>query len=122
MGIFSTMMWNAIHMATHGLTTVNKRVETLKSCRRHAKGVVTKVISPLRLLVIILLLLKSNIQFQQVVHHKLESDSLCHFHAEVIAYMFVKEIAHSLGFENTAFFTQFFKRFTGSTPQEYRKH
>lgn len=118
MGIFSTMMWNAIHMATHGLTTVNKRVETLKSCRRHAKGVVTKVISPLRLLVIILLLLKSNIQFhhecyrtiaallaQQVVHHKLESDSLCHFHAEVIAYMFVKEIAHSLGFENTAFFT-----------------
>ena len=30
MGIFSTMMWNAIHMATHGLTTVNKRVETLK--------------------------------------------------------------------------------------------
>ena len=102
MGIFSTMMWNAIHMATHGLTTVNKRVETLKSCRRHAKGVVTKVISPLRLLVIILLLLKSNIQFhhecyrtiaallaQQVVHHKLESDSLCHFHAEVIAYMFV---------------------------------
>ena len=46
----------------------------------------------------------------------------CHFHAEVIAYMFVKEIAHSLGFENTAFFTQFFKRFTGSTPQEYRKH
>ena len=49
MGIFSTMMWNAIHMATHGLTTVNKRVETLKSCRRHAKGVVTKVISPLRL-------------------------------------------------------------------------
>lgn len=90
MGIFSTMMWNAIHMATHGLTTVNKRVETLKSCRRHAKGVVTKVISPLRLLVIILLLLKSNIQFhhecyrtiaallaQQVVHHKLESDSLC---------------------------------------------
>lgn len=88
MGIFSTMMWNAIHMATHGLTTVNKRVETLKSCRRHAKGVVTKVISPLRLLVIILLLLKSNIQFhhecyrtiaallaQQVVHHKLESDS-----------------------------------------------
>ena len=134
MGIFSTMMWNAIHMATHGLTTVNKRVETLKSCRRHAKGVVTKVISPLRLLVIILLLLKSNIQFhhecyrtiaallaQQVVHHKLESDSLCHFHAEVIAYMFVKEMAHSLGFENTAFFTQFFKRFTGSTPQEYRK-
>ena len=130
-GIFSTMMWNAIHMATHGLTTVNKRVETLKSCRRHAKGVVTKVISPLRLLVIILLLLKSNIQFhhecyrtiaallaQQVVHHKLESDSLCHFHAEVIAYMFVKEIAHSLGFENTAFFTQFFKRFTGSTPQD----
>ena len=117
MGIFSTMMWNAIHMATHGLTTVNKRVETLKSCRRHAKGVVTKVISPLRLLVIILLLLKSNIQFhhecyrtiaallaQQVVHHKLESDSLCHFHAEVIAYMFVKEMAHSLGFENTAFF------------------
>ena len=114
-GHFSTMMWNAIHMATHGLTTVN--------------------ISPLRLLVIILLLLKSNIQFhhecyrtiaallaQQVVHHKLESDSLCHFHAEVIAYMFVKEIAHSLGFENTAFFTQFFKRFTGSTPQEYRKH
>ena len=106
MGIFSTMMWNAIHMATHGLTTVNKRVETLKSCRRHAKGVVTKVISPLRLLVIILLLLKSNIQFhhecyrtiaallaQQVVHHKLESDSLCHFHAEVIAYMFVKEMA-----------------------------
>ncbi len=105
MGIFSTMMWNAIHMATHGLTTVNKRVETLKSCRRHAKGVVTKVISPLRLLVIILLLLKGNIQFhhecyrtiaallaQQVVHHKLESDSLCHFHAEVIAYMFVKEI------------------------------
>lgn len=89
MGIFSTMMWNAIHMATHGLTTVNKRVETLKSCRRHAKGVVTKVISPLRLLVIILLLLKGNIQFhhecyrtiaallaQQVVHHKLESDSL----------------------------------------------
>ena len=88
MGIFSTMMWNAIHMATHGLTTVNKRVETLKSCRRHAKGVVTKIISPLRLLVIILLLLKSNIQFhhecyrtiaallaQQVVHHKLESDS-----------------------------------------------
>ena len=116
MGIFSTMMWNAIHMATHGLTTVNKRVETLKSCRRHAKGVVTKVISPLRLLVIILLLA------QQVVHHKLESDSLCHFHAEVIAYMFVKEMAHSLGFENTAFFTQFFKRFTGSTPQEYRKH
>lgn len=99
------------------------------------EGVVTKVISPLRLLVIILLLLKSNIQFhhecyrtiaallaQQVVHHKLESDSLCHFHAEVIAYMFVKEMAHSLGFENTAFFTQFFKRFTGSTPQEYRKH
>lgn len=83
----------------------------------------------------ILLLLKSNIQFhhecyrtiaallaQQVVHHKLESDSLCHFHAEVIAYMFVKEMANSLGFENTAFFTQFFKRFTGSTPQEYRKH
>ena len=66
MGIFSTMMWNAIHMATHGLTTVNKRVETLKSCRRHAKGVVTKVISPLRLLVIILLLLISNIQF----HHE----------------------------------------------------
>lgn len=78
---------------------------------------------------------KSNIQFhhecyrtiaallaQQVVHHKLESDSLCHFHAEVIAYMFVKEMAHSLGFGNTAFFTQFFKRFTGSTPQEYRKH
>ena len=60
------MMWNAIHMATHGLTTVNKRVETLKSCRRHAKGVVTKIISPLRLLVIILLLLKSNIQF----HHE----------------------------------------------------
>lgn len=78
---------------------------------------------------------KGNIQFhhecyrtiaallaQQVVHHKLESDSLCHFHAEVIAYMFVKEMAHSLGFENTTFFTQFFKRFTGSTPQEYRKH
>ncbi|WP_416338889.1 helix-turn-helix domain-containing protein [Parabacteroides distasonis] len=36
--------------------------------------------------------------------------------------MFVKEMAHSLGFENTTFFTQFFKRFTGSTPQEYRKH
>lgn len=34
MGIFSTMMWNAIHMATHGLTTVNKRVETLN----HADG------------------------------------------------------------------------------------
>ena len=31
MGIFSTMMWNAIHMATHGLTTVNKRVETLNA-------------------------------------------------------------------------------------------
>ena len=130
--------YNDVECDTHGYTWSNdwnKRVETLKSCRRHAKGVVTKVISPLRLLVIILLLLKSNIQFhhecyrtiaallaQQVVHHKLESDSLCHFHAEVIAYMFVKEMAHSLGFENTAFFTQFFKRFTGSTPQEYRKH
>lgn len=34
----------------------------------------------------------------------------------------VKEIAHSLGFENAAYFTQFFKRLTGSTPQEYRKH
>ena len=96
-------LYNDVECDTHGLTTVNKRVETLKSCRRHAKGVVTKVISPLRLLVIILLLLKSNIQFhhecyrtiaallaQQVVHHKLESDSLCHFHAEVIAYMFVR--------------------------------
>ncbi len=30
MGIFSTMMWNAIHMATHGLTTVNKRVEPIR--------------------------------------------------------------------------------------------
>ena len=104
------------------------------------EGVVTKVISPLRLLVIILLLLESNIQFhhecyrtiaallaQQVVHHKLESYFFSGFYSEarvnsVIAYMFVKEMAHSLGFENTAFFTQFFKRFTGSTPQEYRKH
>ena len=114
---------------------VNRRVGTLKSCRLHAKVVVTKVIAPLRLLVIILILLTGESQYhhqcyrtiaallaQQVVHHKLESDSLCHFHAEVIAYMFVKEMANSLGFENTAFFTQFFKRFTGSTPQEYRKH
>lgn len=30
MGIFSTMMWNAIHMATHGLTTVNKELRRVK--------------------------------------------------------------------------------------------
>ncbi|MCD8194106.1 MAG: AraC family transcriptional regulator, partial [Tannerellaceae bacterium] len=32
----------------------------------------------------------------------------------------VKEIAISLGFQNTSFFSKFFKNHTGMTPQEYR--
>lgn len=33
----------------------------------------------------------------------------------------IKEIANSLGFGNSAFFSKYFKRHTGSTPQEYRR-
>ena len=33
----------------------------------------------------------------------------------------IKEIANSLGFGNSAFFSKYFKRHTGSTPQEYKR-
>jgi two-component system response regulator YesN len=34
----------------------------------------------------------------------------------------INEISAALGFETASYFTRFFKKYTGETPQQYRNH
>lgn len=59
----------------------------------------------------------SGLSAQQMIHHKLISEIKKQLHQNKSA----KEISYDLGFSDPSNFNRFFKKLTGTTPQEYRK-
>ncbi|WP_418123418.1 AraC family transcriptional regulator [Chryseobacterium sp. PTM-20240506] len=59
----------------------------------------------------------SGLSAQQMIHHKLISE----IKKELYQNKSAKEIAYGFGFSDPSNFNRFFKKLTGSTPQQYRK-
>jgi len=59
----------------------------------------------------------SGLSTQQMIHYKLISEVKKRLHQNKSA----KEISYEFGFSDPSNFNRFFKRFTGITPQQYRK-
>ncbi|HCN50702.1 MAG TPA: AraC family transcriptional regulator [Chryseobacterium sp.] len=60
----------------------------------------------------------SGLSAQQMIHYKLVSEIKKQLYQNKSA----KEIAYEFGFSDPSNFNRFFKKFTGSTPQQYRKN
>ena len=60
----------------------------------------------------------SGLSAQQMIHHKLISEIKKELHQNKSA----KEICYDFGFSDPSNFNRFFKKFTHSTPQQYRKN
>ncbi len=61
----------------------------------------------------------ANCSALQFIHQRLLLEAKRHL---IYTAMSISDISHSLGFSEPPYFTRFFKRFTGQSPVEFRKH